>query len=82
MNRQDIIDSLTRNGYLYNFDNYSNQQLFRIWQDRQDKISPIEKEQLLREFANAMPKALCEACGRSLDDSGACPVCDQGEEDY
>ena len=82
MTRQDIIDSLTRNGYLYNFDQYSSQQLFRIWQDRQDKISPAEREQLLRDFAKIGPRPLCEVCGRELDDSGTCPVCEQGEEDY
>ena len=82
MTRQDIIDSLTRNGYLYNFDQYSSQQLFRIWQDRQGKISPAEREQMLRDFAKIGPRHLCEVCGRELDDSGTCPVCDQGEEDY
>lgn len=82
MTRQDIIDSLTRNGYFYDFDKYSSQQLFRIWQNRQDRISPVERDQLLRDFAGIKPNPLCEICGRELDDSGICPVCDQGEEDY
>ena len=82
MTRQDIIDSFTRNAYLYNFDKYSSQQLFRIWQDRQDKISPAVREQLLRDVAKIGPKPIREVCGRELDDSGTCPVCEQGEEDY
>lgn len=24
----------------------------------------------------------CDFCGTPLDESGSCPVCDQGEEDY
>lgn len=82
MTRQDIIDSLTRNGYHYDFDKYGDQQLFRIWQDKQNKISPAERAQMEREFAKIKPRPKCENCGRPLDDSGTCPVCDQGEEDY
>ena len=37
---------------------------------------------MLRDFAKIGPRHLCEVCGRELDDSGTCPVCEQGEEDY
>ena len=82
IDRQSIIDSLTRHGYRYNYDKYTDQQLFRIWQDKRGKLSPMEIDQMERELANMPKKAKCENCGRVLDESGCCPVCEYGETEY
>lgn len=82
IDRQTIIDSLTRNGYHYNFDRYDDPQLFCIWQSKQDKISPAELKSIYEEMEKERNKPKCKNCGRLLDEMGTCPVCDQGEADY
>lgn len=45
------------------------------------KLLDLRKEQLIikPEFVE---KPMCENCNIPLNDSGQCPICDDGEEDY
>ena len=33
-------------------------------------------------YGNAEPSVKCDRCDRPLNETGTCPVCDEGEEDY
>jgi rubrerythrin len=74
--RQELINKLKSIGRHYNFDSYSNEQLFYIW--KKEYAKHIEQES----FNDAsIDYAYCEECGRRLTDGGYCPVCDDGAED-
>jgi hypothetical protein len=46
MQRQDIVDVLTRNNYYYDFEKYSDEQLYDILQKVQNTISEDEIQQI------------------------------------
>jgi hypothetical protein len=81
-NRQSMIDAIKKAGKQYNFEKYTDAQLFRIWQRLQKSEKDIKepKHELDLDFDDRFA-GCCEYCGRKLSDGGFCPVCDDGEED-
>lgn len=80
--RQMMIDDIKKAGKHYNFDKYSDAQLYRMWQRLQKPNTPAIKEpehELDLEFSQDYSE-YCD-CGAMLSDAGFCPVCDDGEED-
>ena len=79
--RQNLIDEIKRSGKSYNFDKYTDAQLYRIAQRlRQPRVVAKEPaHELDLDFEIDEPKR-CE-CGARLTDFGQCPICDFGEKD-
>lgn len=80
-NRQEMINDIRKAGKNYNFNKYTDTQLFRMWQ-RLQKPKPVTKElahELDLEFDDTYAR-YCD-CGVRLSDAGFCPVCNDGEED-
>lgn len=80
-NRQSMIDDIKRTGKNYNFDKYTDAQLFRMWQRLQTPklVKKEPKHELDLDFDIEESK-YCD-CGARLSDAGFCPVCYDGEED-
>ena len=78
--RTEIIAELVNLGYKYNFDKYSNRQLYSILIKTKAKI---EAEKALAELnqVNDEVKDVCDDCGCFLTDSGVCPKCYDGATD-
>jgi hypothetical protein len=78
-----FIDELKKAGKNYNFDKYTDAQLYRMLQRLQTPVvkrvikEPVHELDL--DFDVKEPER-CE-CGARLTDFGQCPVCDLGEED-
>lgn len=83
--RDYLIAELTRLGYNYNFDKYSDRQLYCILDKTLKKIKDermkAEANAAERELAKEASRADCSLCGSSLTDGGYCPVCDDGATD-
>ena len=80
--RQVMIDDIRRAGKNYNFNKYTDAQIYRIWQ-RLKSPAPVDKEpkhELDLDFEPITDSPRCE-CGALLSDAGFCPVCYDGEED-
>jgi hypothetical protein len=79
--RQALIDQIKKSGKSYNFDKYTDAQLYRMAQRlQQPKIASKEPaHELDLDFDIEKPE--CCDCGVRLTDFGQCPVCDLGEED-
>lgn len=79
--RQELIARLRAASKNYNFDKYTDAQLFRMWQRLQTpKLANKEPvHELDLDFDLEKPE--CCDCGVRLTDFGQCPVCDLGEED-
>lgn len=77
MNRQACIDRLKVLGKNYNFEKYSDAQIYRM-------LEKAEKEKADKEAmaSTAAESHTCDECGCALTDSGLCPACDDGEEHY
>lgn len=79
--RQSLIDKIKKSGKNYNFDKYTDAQLYRIAQRlQQPRITTKEPAHELDLDFDTRALEYCE-CGIRLTDFGACPVCDLGEED-
>lgn len=81
--RQTLITSIKKAGKNYNFDKYTDAQLFRMWQ-RLQTPKLIKKEpahELDLDFEPARDFDCCDFCGMRLTDLGQCPVCELGEEE-
>ena len=80
-NRQTMIDDIKKAGKHYNFNKFTDAQLFRIWQRLQkpEKAVKEPKHELDLDFDDNFDK-YCD-CGARLSDAGFCPVCYDGEED-
>ena len=81
--RQLMIDDLKRAGKHYNFNKYTDAQIYRIWQRLQNSRPNIIKEpkhELDLDFEPGVELPRCE-CGTLLSDAGFCPACHDGEED-
>ena len=79
--RQFYIDEIKKAGKNYNFNKYTDAQLYRMWQ-RLPKPAKATKEpahELDIDFEPETDVAYCD-CGVRLTDFGDCPVCDLGEE--
>ena len=80
--RNVLIDEIKKSGKNYNFDKYTDAQLYRMWQ-RLKKATHKETDEPKHEFDldfDERPFEYCD-CGRRLSDFGYCSVCDDGEED-
>jgi hypothetical protein len=79
--RQTFIDELKKAGKNYNFDKYTDAQLYRMVQRlRQPKVAKKEPIHELDLDFDTRELEYCD-CGQRLSDAGFCPVCDDGEED-
>lgn len=81
-NRQIWIDDIKKAGKNYNFNKYTDAQLYCIWQRLQPINSDNKKEpshELDLDFESNYDN-YCD-CGARLSDAGLCPVCNDGEED-
>ena len=80
--RQALIDEIKKSGKNYNFDKYTDAQLYRMAQRiRQPKVATKEPaHELDLTFEPERDFDYCE-CGERLTDFGQCPTCDLGEED-
>lgn len=79
--RQSLIDRIKKAGKTYNFDKYTDAQLYRIAQRlQQPRVATKEPKHDLDLDFETRELEYCE-CGTRLSDAGLCPVCDDGEED-
>lgn len=81
--RQSLIDVIKRSGKNYNFNKYTDAQLYRMTQRLQQPRVAVKapKHELDLDFESAEDFAYCDFCGTRLTDFSVCPVCDLGEED-
>lgn len=80
MDRTELISELKAMGKRYDFDKYSDKQLYRIWERACSEPTP-EKSKIVPTKPE-ITHDKCAACGSTLTDGGFCPVCDDGAEDY
>lgn len=81
LERETLIYNIKNSGKSYNFDKYSNAQLYRIWQRIQAK--KVDHNKTSKQTTTSKKVyALCNTCGCTLTDGGYCPVCDDGDEAY
>lgn len=83
--RQALIDNIKSAGKNYNFDKYSTEQLYRMWQrirleTATKKYVPIKEPKHEFDLDFEDKYKYC-GCGTLLNDAGFCPVCYYGEED-
>ena len=83
VDRQTLINNIKAAGKNYNFDKYTTEQLYRMWerikQRPKTKQPEAPKHELDIDFD--LPEYTYCDCGARLTDAGFCPVCDDGEED-
>ena len=80
MDRNSLIVKLKDLGKDYNFDKYSDEQLYRIWERAEKEYAEVTAMDEYRELVKVSQSPTCEECGTLLNDGGTCPVCDDGEE--
>lgn len=76
IDRDILIKDLKAAGKHYDFNNYTDKQLFRIW----ERVCNEDNFDVALEDA-APEISHCDSCGRRLTDGGFCPACDDGYED-
>jgi hypothetical protein len=82
-NRATLINNIKNAGKRnYSFDKYSDEQLYRMWQNIQKEAEKTAGWHEYAKIINAEQKPICSKCGQRLTDGALCPVCDDGEEDY
>lgn len=78
-----MIDAMQKVGKRYNFNKYTDAQIFRMYQkyvlDKPKRIDIEVDAEVDGQDKVEFPR--CEACGIRLNDGGTCPVCDHGEPD-
>lgn len=81
--RQSLIDTIKKSGKNYNFDKYTDAQLYRMVQRLQQPVVATKepKHELDLNFEPEREHDCCDFCGMRLTDLGQCPACDLGEED-
>ena len=78
--RHDLISRIINLGYSYKFNNYSDAQLFRIWQQLKEKPNEPKVKNKSNQIDNTNHK-YCPKCNKVfLNDAGECPFCDLGDE--
>lgn len=82
LDRDALISNIKAAGKRYNFNAYSDSQLYRMWQRIQEDEQYKDIELEYAELTTATKRETCDNCGTELTDGGYCPVCDDGEEDY
>ena len=80
--RADLINHLKQAGCNYNFDKYTDAQLFRMWQKKASQVKKKfePKHELDLDFDEEDYKQ-CDFCGQRLNLLDQCPICDLGDED-
>lgn len=77
MSRKRMIDELQYLGKEHwNFDRFTDAQLFRMLEKERAKNAPAAKVEREPDLLSGT----CENCGAKLNDGGTCPSCDDGEE--
>lgn len=80
ISRDQMIDELKRDGRGYNFNRFTDAQIYKMYQKYVANKPQIEDDHTdEHEF---VVHAMCDRCGIRLNDGGTCPICDDGEEDY
>lgn len=84
LSRREMISRLKALGKNYNFDRFSDKQLFGMLRDTEAKKerekTPKAKHDLDLDFEPIKTFNTCDFCNTCLTDTGQCPVCDLGEE--
>jgi rubrerythrin len=73
--RAELIKEIKASGRYYDFDKYSDKQLYRIWEKIPKNISKgsINKPTTFHK--------ICKNCNNYLSDNDTCPLCDEGDEE-
>ncbi len=85
LSRDDMIADLKAKGKNYNFNKYTDAQIYRMHQREMNKkvvkptptLPDIDDE----EDAEYIETSNCPRCNHQLTDAGQCPVCDLGDEE-
>lgn len=91
MSRAELIKELQTYGCNYNFEKFTDSQLYQILQKTKAKADQVAEtdyeyelsaEELSRIEKEANIKTIkkCDTCGLRLNDAGECPLCDLGDE--
>lgn len=80
VSRDQMIDELKRDGRRYNFNRFTDAQIYKMYQKYIVNKPQIEDDHT--DEYEFVVHAMCDRCGIRLNDGGTCPVCDHGEEDY
>lgn len=72
--RQYLIDRIKNTGRNYNFDKWTDAQLFAMWQRIAQE--ELNKAKLASSILKAKDAEYCKDCGTQLSDDGSCPRCD------
>ena len=80
LDRNTIIKALRDLGKEYNFDKYSDEQLYRILERARRADDEDKAMSEYTDLIKADSRKTCPICDTSLNDGGTCPVCDDGEE--
>jgi hypothetical protein len=81
--REKLIAEITNAGYRYNFDKYTNRQLFHIRNWAISQATKQSKKPLVLDWSDLaleLDYDYCENCGRELNPLGECPTCDLGDD--
>lgn len=75
--RHNIIANIKNTGRNYNFDKWSDAQLYRMWQriQKEEHDKKIARK-ILDDAEKARNIKYCSECGTQLSDCGTCPRCD------
>ena len=85
LSRDDMIADLKAIGKNYNFNKYTDAQIYRIHQREMNK-KVVEPTPALADIDNEedveyIETSNCPRCNHQLTDAGQCPVCDLGDEE-
>ena len=80
VSRDQMIDELKRDGRGYNFNRFTDAQIYKMYQKYIANKPQIEDDHT--DEYEFVVHAMCDRCGIRLNDGGTCPICDDGEEDY
>jgi rubrerythrin len=85
--RYTLINNIKKAGKNYNFNKYTDAQLFRIWkriqaQEQKPVKKPAHEFDLDFDIIPSPNFEYCDFCGTRLTDLNQCPICDLGEEDF
>lgn len=79
ISRDSMISELKAKGKNYNFNRFTDAQLYRIYEREINK--KIEEPSISKEEDEFIEIKKCPQCNHQLTDSGECPVCDLGDEE-
>lgn len=78
--RQELIDNLKALNRYYDFDRFSDRQLYRIWQKaEQQEAKKIAYKDYAAEKEKESSYRYCDMCSTRLNPLDQCPICDLGD---